>query len=325
MQIMAWASGTVTYQVCGTALEDSSVTMVAPAGSTCTSVEFASYGTPTGTCGAFALGGCHAVSSLSIVQGYLIGQSGTINIPATNAVFGDPCSGTPKRLYVQATASGSGGGGGTPTATVTVNTTNTKTASLTNNYSFTYGSSLAAGSFVVVVLTSRGISDWTGLTDNAGNTYTEYVQGNQAAGITFTAIYYATLAFAVTAATIFTATSTGTPTNAQHATVYQLTGVTAPSVSATSQPATTATPTVSAVTVVSGAGVAINGLSTGLVGTPTITSVSAGFTTGSSLRVSGCSQFTAYRVYDTSAGSTISNTFTMNNSGNYADVIALFV
>ena len=325
MQIMAWASGTVTYQVCGTALEDSSVTMVAPAGSTFTSVEFASYGTPTGTCGAFALGGCHAVSSLSIVQGYLIGQSGTINIPATNAVFGDPCSGTPKRLYVQATASGSGGGGGTPTATVTVNTTNTKTASLTNNYSFTYGSSLAAGSFVVVVLTARGISDWTGLTDTAGNTYTEYVQGNQAAGITFTAIYYATLAFAVTAATIFTATSTGTPTNAQHATVYQLTGVTAPSVSATSQPASTTTPTVSAVTVVSGAGVAINGISTGLVSAPTITSVSAGFTSGSSLRTSGCSQFTAYRVYDTSAGSTISNTFTMNNSGSFADVIALFL
>ena len=99
-----------SYQICGTADEDGTVSMVAPAGTTFTSVEFASYGTPDGTCGAFTLGGCHESNSLSIVQGYLIGQSGTINIPATNGVFGDPCGGTQKRLYIQATATGPGDG-----------------------------------------------------------------------------------------------------------------------------------------------------------------------------------------------------------------------
>ena len=91
--------------VCGTANESGTVVMTAPAGTVFISVQFASYGNPTGTCGAFSLGGCHAANSVSIVSGYLIGNGGTINIPATNAVFGDPCFGTAKRLYVQATAS----------------------------------------------------------------------------------------------------------------------------------------------------------------------------------------------------------------------------
>ena len=90
--------------VCGTASENGTVVMTAPAGQVFRSVEFASYGTPTGTCGAFVLGACHATNSVSIVSGYLIGFGGTINIPATNVVFGDPCGGTAKRLYVQATA-----------------------------------------------------------------------------------------------------------------------------------------------------------------------------------------------------------------------------
>jgi hypothetical protein len=101
----------VTYQICATAAENGTATLTAPPGSTFTSVEFASYGTPSGTCGSFATGGCHATNSVSVVQGYLIGQSGTINIPATNAVFGDPCLGTAKSLYIQATATGDGIGG----------------------------------------------------------------------------------------------------------------------------------------------------------------------------------------------------------------------
>ena len=91
--------------VCGTANENGTVAMIAPPGTVFTSVEFASYGTPNGTCETFSLGACHAINSVTIVSGYLIGNGGTINIPATNAVFGDPCSGTGKRLYIQATAS----------------------------------------------------------------------------------------------------------------------------------------------------------------------------------------------------------------------------
>jgi len=96
--------GAPPQTVCGTANEGGTVAMVAPAGTVFISVEFAAYGTPTGTCGAFAYGGCNAATALSIVQGYLIGNGGTINIPATNGVFGDPCGGTAKRLYIQASA-----------------------------------------------------------------------------------------------------------------------------------------------------------------------------------------------------------------------------
>ena len=104
MQVLL--GSTVSYQICATAAENGTATLTAPAGTTFTSVEFASWGTPTGTCGSFAIGGCHAVNSKTVVEGYLLGQSGTINIPANNTVFeGDPCGGTPKNLYVQATAS----------------------------------------------------------------------------------------------------------------------------------------------------------------------------------------------------------------------------
>jgi hypothetical protein len=102
-----WSGLTATsVTVCATAVENGTAVMTAPAGKVFTSVQFASYGTPTGTCGAFSLGACHATNSVTIVSGYLIGNGGTINIPATNAVFGDPCSGTAKFLYIQATATG---------------------------------------------------------------------------------------------------------------------------------------------------------------------------------------------------------------------------
>jgi uncharacterized protein YjdB len=94
-------SAGTTGTICGTANENGSVTLTAPAGTVFTSIDFASYGTPTGSCGSYAIGGCHASNSVTKVGTYLLGNnSGTI--PATNAVFGDPCSGTVKRLYVQA-------------------------------------------------------------------------------------------------------------------------------------------------------------------------------------------------------------------------------
>ncbi len=87
---------------CGTANEGGIVNISAPEGTVFTSVNFASYGLPTGNCENFSLGSCHAANSKSIVEGYLLGEN-SANIPATNAVFGDPCNGTVKRLYIQAT------------------------------------------------------------------------------------------------------------------------------------------------------------------------------------------------------------------------------
>lgn len=87
--------------MCGTAGEGGTVTLTAPTGNVFTSVTFASYGTPNGSCGAFTIGTCHASNSVSVVQGLLIGNN-SASIPATNATFGDPCVGTGKRLYIEA-------------------------------------------------------------------------------------------------------------------------------------------------------------------------------------------------------------------------------
>jgi hypothetical protein len=90
-----------TGTICGTAAENSNVTLSAPSGTTITSIDFASYGTPTGACGSFQTGWCHASNSVSIVSGYAVGHN-SATIPATNTVFGDPCNGTVKALYVLA-------------------------------------------------------------------------------------------------------------------------------------------------------------------------------------------------------------------------------
>ena len=90
-----------TQVMCGTANENGSITLTAPPGNVFTAIEFASYGTPTGSCNSFTIGGCHEPNSVTITEVvFLNNNSGSIS--ATNAVFGDPCNGTGKRLYIQA-------------------------------------------------------------------------------------------------------------------------------------------------------------------------------------------------------------------------------
>ena len=88
--------------ICGTANEGGTVTLTAPAGNVILSIDFASYGTPNGSCGSFTIGACHASTSVSVCTATFVGQT-SASINATNAVFGDPCVGTGKRLYIQAT------------------------------------------------------------------------------------------------------------------------------------------------------------------------------------------------------------------------------
>ncbi|MCO5261596.1 MAG: GEVED domain-containing protein [Lentimicrobium sp.] len=87
--------------VCATANENSSANMSAPAGTVIVHIEFASYGTPNGSCNNFTYGSCHANTSFSVAETYLLGNNSAV-IPATNGVFVDPCVGTYKRLYIQA-------------------------------------------------------------------------------------------------------------------------------------------------------------------------------------------------------------------------------
>jgi len=89
----------------GEAGENSNLTLITPFGKVFETVEFASYGNPSGTNGNYTIGSCNATSSQTIVEGYLLGKTGIVTIPATNAIFGDPCSGVSKKLAVKATFS----------------------------------------------------------------------------------------------------------------------------------------------------------------------------------------------------------------------------
>jgi len=95
----------ISGTLCGTANKNGVVNLSAPAETVFNYVNFASYGTPGGTCGNFTVNlTCHSQTSQAVSETYLLGNN-TSNIPATNAVFGDPCSGTGKRLYVEASYS----------------------------------------------------------------------------------------------------------------------------------------------------------------------------------------------------------------------------
>ena len=84
------------------------------AGATIAAISFASYGTPTGTCGGFAPGACNAANSTSVVSAACVGRGSCAVFPNTTT-FGDPCFGTPKVLDVQAVCTS---GPGTATCSV---------------------------------------------------------------------------------------------------------------------------------------------------------------------------------------------------------------
>ncbi|XP_058757536.1 beta-galactosidase 8-like [Vicia villosa] len=65
------------------------------------SIKFASFGTPQGTCGNFNHGRCSSNRALSVVQKACIGSS-SCSIGVSNNTFGDPCRGVTKSLAVEA-------------------------------------------------------------------------------------------------------------------------------------------------------------------------------------------------------------------------------
>lgn len=60
-----------------------------PAGFVASSVDFASYGNPSVSGDTYLQGGFHDPDSKTIVEGYVLGQSGTISIPVNDTVFTD--------------------------------------------------------------------------------------------------------------------------------------------------------------------------------------------------------------------------------------------
>ncbi len=87
--------------LCGEGDENTNITLTAPPGNVIQSITFASYGTPSGICGSYNVGACNSTSSKTVVEGIVLGLN-SATFAATNANFGDPCSGTFKRMRVSA-------------------------------------------------------------------------------------------------------------------------------------------------------------------------------------------------------------------------------
>ncbi|GER34103.1 beta-galactosidase [Striga asiatica] len=64
-------------------------------------VEFASYGTPQGSCRNFSRGNCHAANSFAVVHQACVGRQSCSIIISNNAFGGDPCRGIVKTLSVE--------------------------------------------------------------------------------------------------------------------------------------------------------------------------------------------------------------------------------
>ncbi|CAN6539318.1 unnamed protein product [Malus baccata var. baccata] len=74
-------------------------------GQSISSIKFASFGTPTGTCGSFQQGTCHATNSHAVVEKNCIGRE-SCSVAVTNSIFKtDPCPNVLKRLSVEAVCS----------------------------------------------------------------------------------------------------------------------------------------------------------------------------------------------------------------------------
>ena len=85
-----------------------------PDGMVIEDVEFASYGTPTGSCETFEKGKCHAEASEEYVRSQCVGKEKCF-LSATSAAFGgDPCVGKGKRLAVQVKCAEARSGEGPP-------------------------------------------------------------------------------------------------------------------------------------------------------------------------------------------------------------------
>ncbi|KAG6704975.1 hypothetical protein I3842_07G158600 [Carya illinoinensis] len=74
-------------------------------GQSISTIKFASFGTPSGTCGSFQKGTCHAPNSLEVLEKKCIGQESCM-VTMSDTKFGaDPCPNVLKRLSVEANCS----------------------------------------------------------------------------------------------------------------------------------------------------------------------------------------------------------------------------
>lgn len=81
------------------------VNLKCPIGTVITAVTFASYGSPSGTCGSFTQSSCHEASSQELVEDLCMGEN-QCSIVSSSVVFGEPCPVIVKNLRVQVQCDG---------------------------------------------------------------------------------------------------------------------------------------------------------------------------------------------------------------------------
>lgn len=91
-----------TGVVCGTAYLWDYLYLKAPDGAVFSDIDFASFGTPEGTCGSYSYGACHAGKSLTVVESYVLGKKEAwIPVDESEFEYLGPCYDN-LRLTVQA-------------------------------------------------------------------------------------------------------------------------------------------------------------------------------------------------------------------------------
>jgi len=89
--------------LCKTVYEYNTMNLTCQPGYVISSIDFASYGSPSSTvCGNEIKSSCHASNSLNTVSSLCLHKN-SCNVAAGASLFGDPCVGTYKRLTVRAT------------------------------------------------------------------------------------------------------------------------------------------------------------------------------------------------------------------------------
>ena len=91
---------------CAISVPESHNAILSCGNSTITSVVFASFGTPVGSCGGFEVGQCDDVNSTAVVTKLCVGQTNCTIFVSTGTFGGDPCLNTPKQLSAEVTCSG---------------------------------------------------------------------------------------------------------------------------------------------------------------------------------------------------------------------------
>lgn len=96
--------------ICSSEPEGGNVVLTCPADQVIVNIAFASFGTATGSCGAYETGSCDAKNSWAVATSDCM-EKPSCTIPATTSHFGDPCDQVVKHLTVQVICGKRTGGG----------------------------------------------------------------------------------------------------------------------------------------------------------------------------------------------------------------------